>query len=83
MIVIGVDVHKRTHTLVAVDGQTGREQAQREIKATDAGHLVALRFASELAGPVVWAIEDCRHVSRRLSRRLSLPGSTLSVSRWR
>ena len=70
MIVIGVDVHKRTHTLVAVDGETGREQGQREIKATEAGHLEALRFATELASPVVWAIEDCRHVSRRLEQAL-------------
>jgi transposase len=76
MIVIGVDVHKRTHTLVAIDGATGREQDQRTVRATDAGHLEALRFAAGLAAcEVVWAIEDCRHVSRRLETTLLAAGA--------
>lgn len=74
MIVIGADVHKRTHTLVAVDAEIGRKRAERTIQATDAGHLEALRFASELGEPVVWAIEDCRHVSRRLEQALIAAG---------
>ena len=60
MIVIGVDVHKRTHTLAAVDGITGRQIAELEVKATDAGHLDALRLGATLGVEVVWAIEDCR-----------------------
>jgi transposase len=75
MIVIGVDVHKRTHTLVAIDGQTGREHSQRTVRANDVGHLDALRFARGLPGPVVWAIEDCRHVSRRLEDALIAAGA--------
>lgn len=75
MIVIGVDVHKRTHALAAVDGITGREIAPRAIQATDGGHVEALRFAAGLGGQVVWAIEDCRHVSRRLEQALLGVGS--------
>jgi transposase len=66
----GADVHKRTHTLVAIDGQTGREHSQRTIRANDVGHLDGLRFAHGMPGPVAWAIEDCRHVSRRLKDAL-------------
>jgi transposase len=75
MIVIGVDVHKRTHTLAAVDGNTGREIARQEIQATDAGHTEAIRFAADLDDEVVWAVEDCRHVSRRLEQALLSAGS--------
>ena len=69
MIVIGVDTHKRSHALSAVDEGTGRVRGSREIKADDAGHLAAVRWARGLDAERVWAIEDCRHVSRRLSRR--------------
>jgi transposase len=74
MIVIGADTHKRTHTLVAVDGQTGVVRGQREIPATDAGALDALRFAASLEPERVWAIEDCRHVSARLEGALMAAG---------
>ncbi len=60
MIVIGADTHKRNHTLVAVDGRTGALCGQREIPASDAGSLEALRFAGGLDADRVWAIEDCR-----------------------
>jgi transposase len=75
MIVIGADTHKRNHMLVAVDGQTGAVRGQREIPATDAGALDALRFAAGLASEAcVWAIEDCRHVSSRLEAALVAAG---------
>jgi transposase len=74
MIVIGVDVHKRTHTLVAIDGITARELAVREVKATDAGHRDALRFAAALEDEVVWGVEDCRHVSQRFEQALLAAG---------
>jgi hypothetical protein len=65
VMVLGVDVHKDTHTTVAVD-QAGREQALCTVRATDAGHeqLVAWarrKFPCELK----WAAEDpatCRLV---------------------
>jgi transposase len=74
MIVIGADTHKRNHTLVAVDGQTGTLRGQRQIPATDAGSLDALRFAVGLDDERVWAIEDCRHVSSRLEAALMAAG---------
>ncbi len=53
MIVIGADIHKRNHTLVAVDGQTGAARGQLAIAASDAGALEALRFAVELVIPPI------------------------------
>jgi hypothetical protein len=38
MIVIGADIHKRNHTLVAVRAGTGELVRELEIKATEAGH---------------------------------------------
>jgi len=74
MIVIGVDTHKRSHTLVALDAATGAARGQLTIPATDDGTLVALRFAGELDQERVWALEDCRHVSGRLERGLVASG---------
>lgn len=70
MVVVGVDVHKRTHTFVAVDG-VGRQLGVSTVSATTAGHGRALRWArSEFGTELVWAIEDCRHLSARLERDL-------------
>ena len=74
MIVIGADAHKRNHTVVAVDGQTGAVRGQCEIAASDAGALDALRFAAGLGDERVWAVEDCRHVSARLEAALIAAG---------
>jgi transposase len=74
MIVIGADTHKRAHALAAVDAGTGRVSGAREIKAEEPGHLAAVRWARGLDGERVWAIEDCRHVSRRLEQALIAAG---------
>src|ERR1019366_4958879 len=74
MIVIGTDTHKRTHALAAVDEGTGRIRGNREIKADEAGHLAALKGARGLDEVRVWAIEDCRSVSRRLEEALIAAG---------
>ena len=68
MIVIGADTHKQSHALAAVDGGTGARVGERTIRAEDAGHRGALRWARELDGERVWAIEEGRHVSRRLEQ---------------
>jgi transposase len=70
MIVIGVDAHKRTHTLVALDAAIGVSRGERTIQASDDGVLDALRFAVALDEDRVWAVEDCRHVTSRLERAL-------------
>ena len=74
MIVIGADTHKSSHALVAVDGGTGAVVGECMIGADDAGHRRALGWARALAGERVWAIEDCRHVSRRLEQALIAAG---------
>jgi transposase len=74
MVVIGADVHKWTHTFVAVD-QVGRKLAETVVAATSAGHAEAVMWARERFGAeVVWAIEDCRHLSARLERDLLTAG---------
>jgi transposase len=67
MVVVGTDVHKRTHTFVAVD-EAGRKLGELTVKATQAGHDKAITWARDRfgAGLVKWAIEDCRHLSARL-----------------
>jgi transposase len=44
------------------------------VDATEAGHQRLLGFARKLDGERVWAIEDCRHVSRRLEAALLRAG---------
>jgi transposase len=75
MIVIGIDSHKRTHTAVAVDG-TGRKVAEKTLAATSAGHLELVRWAGRFAERT-WALEDCRHLSRRLSTDLLVAGEAV------
>jgi transposase len=74
MIVIGTDTHKGSHALAAVDEGTGRVRGQREIKADEPGHLAGVRWAQGLDEERVWAIEDCRAVSRRLEQALIAAG---------
>jgi transposase len=74
VMVLGVDVHKRTHTVVVVD-PVGRAVGERTVRATDAGHRQLVGWARR-AFPEQreWAIEDCRHVSTRLERALLAAG---------
>jgi len=74
MIVIGVDTHKRSHTLVALDAATGATRGQLTIAASDDGTVDAIRFAGKLDSERVWAVEDCRHVSGLLERGLLATG---------
>jgi transposase len=70
MVVVGADVHKRTHTFVAVD-EVGRKLGEKVVRATTDGHRQAVGWArSEFGIELVWAIEDCRHLSARLERDL-------------
>ena len=75
MVVIGVDSHKRTHTVVATDG-TGRKLAEKTVAATSAGHLELVRWAGRFTERT-WALEDCRHLSRRLSTDLLVAGEAV------
>jgi transposase len=64
------DVHKSTHALAAVDAGTGQLLGEREISATEQGHLEALRWAHEFGDETVWAVEDCRNLSHHLEQAL-------------
>jgi|GEM_PF-392920 len=73
MLILGVDAHKRTHTIVAVI-ESGKQLSMTTIPTTTTGHLDGLRWACEQHERRLWAIEDCRHLSRRLERDLLVAG---------
>ena len=77
MVVVGADVHKHTHTFVAVD-EAGRQLGQLTVAATTKGHRKAMAWAWRTYGiEVLWAIEDCRHLSARLERDLLTSGQSV------
>lgn len=77
MVVVGADVHKRTHTFVAVD-QAGRELGHKTFEANSTGHHQAVSWARQRFGSELrWAIEDCRHLSARLERDLLAAGQSV------
>ena len=72
MVVLGADLHKRSHTVVVID-ETGRKLAERTVAATDEGHLELRRWAARWPDRT-WGLEDCRHLSRRLDAELVRAG---------
>lgn len=75
MVILGTDAHKRSHTVVAAD-EAGAEVGSVTVSATSEGHLKALRWAAQWSERR-WAIEDCRHLSRRLEADLLAAGETV------
>src|SRR4029453_5339040 len=73
MIVVGLDVHKQALTAGAVD-ELGRAVAERTC-AVSAEPL--LEWARSLEAERLWALEDCRHVTRGLERALLAAGEQL------
>lgn len=71
-VTIGADSHKATHTVVAVD-EVGRVLGEKQVRATSEGHLVLVQWAAQFA-EVVFALEDCRHLTRRLEADLLRAG---------
>ena len=69
MVMIGIDAHKRTHTAVACD-QHGRELARASVGTSSDEHLQLVGWAVAFGDDRLWAVEDCRHLSRRLERDL-------------
>ena len=78
MVTLGIDAHKRTHTIVAIDA-CGRQLAVKTIATTTKDHLGLLMWAEQLSDSdgLLWAIEDCRHLSRRLERDLLAAGQSI------
>jgi transposase len=77
LIVLGVDAHKKTHTVVGAD-PVGRPVAQITLPATDTGHQELITWARGMwpdgAQARLWSVEDCRHVTLRLERALLAAG---------
>jgi transposase len=74
MIVVGVDPHKNTHTAVAVAQATGELVEELTVAARTRGHQELLLWARGLGEELLFAIEDCRHVSGSLERFLIARG---------
>jgi transposase len=72
MIVIGVDVHKHSLTATAVD-EVGRTLSVW----TGPPGTERSAWARALAQERLWALEDCRHVSRSLEQSLLKAGERL------
>jgi len=72
MIVVGVDVHKHSLTAVAVD-ELGRTVAEH---AGPVAEQVVV-WARSLESERLWALEDCRHVTRGLEQTLLEAGERL------
>ena len=76
MVTFGVDAHKRTHTIVAVNDR-GTPLGQTTVGTTSQDHLVLLRWAARFGAERRWAVEDCRHLSRRLERDMLAAGERI------
>jgi len=74
MIVLGADMHKRSHTLAAVAASTGALVGDKTIAVGDRGFADALAWGAGLGEDRVWALEDCRHVSGAFERFLLVHG---------
>jgi transposase len=72
MIVVGLDVHKHSLTAVAVD-ELGRTVAEHSGPVD--GDVAA--WGCSLGKERLWAVEDCRHVTRGLERTLLERGERL------
>jgi transposase len=66
VIVIGADSHQRTHTVVAVD-EVGRRLGERTVATTSDGHFALLVWSAQWP-QVTFALEDRRHLTRRLEQ---------------
>lgn len=74
---LGIDAHKHTHTVVAVD-DLGRQLGTKTTKTTTtADHLAIIRWADQFGADRRWAVEDCRHLSRRLERDMLTAGERI------
>jgi len=73
MIVIGLDVHKQSVTAVAID-EAGRPLDEKVVMV---GSDELLGWAAALSDQRLWAVEDCRQLTRWLERQLLAAGEEL------
>jgi transposase len=60
MIVLGADTHKRSHSIAAIAAGAGELRGEQTVQVGVRGFDALLRWARELDGERVWALEDCR-----------------------
>jgi len=74
---IGTDSHKRTHTVIALD-EVGRRLGTKTVRTNSEGHLALVEWSAQFADydeeGVRFALEDCRHLTRRLESDLLAAG---------
>src|SRR3954454_13300027 len=73
MIVIGLDVHKQSVTAVAID-EAGRPRGEKVVMV---GSDELGGWAEALSDQRLWAVEDCRQLTRWLERQLLAAGEEL------
>lgn len=77
MVMIGTDSHKRTHTVVALD-EVGRQLGIKTVRTNSEGHLALVVWSAQFADRdevgIRFALEDCRHLTRRLESDLLAAG---------
>ena len=56
MVTLGIDAHKRSHTVVAVD-EHGRKLREHTVGPTTADHLRLLAWAESIDSVRLWAVE--------------------------
>ena len=71
MIVLGADIHKRSHSIAAGTGEIAGEQT---VEVGTRGFAAALEWGRGLGSERVWALEDCRQVSGAFERFLLVHG---------
>jgi transposase len=74
MIVLGADTHESSHTVAAVNAATGQLLCDKTVAVGARGFAALVIWARGLDGELVWALEDCRHVSGALERFLIARG---------
>jgi transposase len=77
MVIVGIDAHKRTHTAVAIN-EVGRKVGEKTTRATTTeANLELLRWVDGFGAERRFAVEDCRHLSRRLEADLLAAGEEI------
>ena len=76
MVLLRIDPHKDTHTAVAVD-QAGRQLGPADRRRPAPSGTPSCSAGHAAAGPSErhCAVQDCRHVTRRLDATCWPPGS--------
>jgi transposase len=74
MIVLGADMHKRSHTIAGIAATTGEMLGDKTVGVGVRGFDQVLRWARGLGRDRVWALEDCRHAAGSFERFLIARG---------